>query len=144
MDEALSKCRSWTPPQASSFTHTECGVINTDNGSHWKQHMAIMQTVDVLVGAHRALALCTQAAGGRRGWPLSFWGCLWPRGELLEHCRPLAAGWPQRADARSLLSCGSCWNQRGAPGSCLSSGQPQPSTCALTGRPMQAPQGLAW
>eukprot|EP00891_Asterochloris_glomerata_P000929 jgi/Astpho2/929/Aster-00767 len=54
MDEALSKCRSWTPPQASGFTHTECGVINTDNGSHWKQHMAIMQTVDVLVGLHGA------------------------------------------------------------------------------------------
>ena len=67
MDEALSKCRSWTPPQASSFTHTECGVINTDNGSHWKQHMAIMQTVDVLVGTHRPAALCPEAACGRGG-----------------------------------------------------------------------------
>ena len=119
MDEALSKCRSWTPPQASSFTHTECGIINTDNGSHWKQHMAIMQTVDVLVGAHRAVALWTQAAGGREGGHSHSGAACGPRGELLEHCRPLAAGWAQRADARSLLSCGSCWNQRGAPGSCL-------------------------
>ena len=83
MDEALSKCRSWTPPQASGFTHTECGVINTDNGSHWKQHMAIMQTVDVLVGAHiGVLRQLVDTEGGREGTlilglPLAQEGSCW-------------------------------------------------------------------
>ncbi len=120
MDEALSKCRSWTPPQASGFTHTECGVINTDNGSHWKQHMAIMQTVDVLVGAHiGVLRRLVDTEGGREGTlvlglPLPKRGAA---GALLSFgCRCA-----QRADARSLLSCGCCWNQRGAAGSCLCS-----------------------
>ena len=147
MDEALSKCRSWTPPQASSFTHTECGVINTDNGSHWKQHMAIMQTVDVLVGAHRAVALCPEAAGTRRGWPSgsSYPGAASsPRGELLEHrCLWL----PVRTEGRCKVSlvmrllldpqgCPRQWPEQWA--------SHRHFTFTSTGRHMQAPQGLAW
>lgn len=54
MRQALASCRGWKPPAHSGFTHTDCGVLNVDDGRHWKVILAIMNTVDVMVGVHGA------------------------------------------------------------------------------------------
>ena len=69
----------------------------------------------------------------------SSWGCLWPPGQLREHCRPLAA-----CAHRGQMQGHSCHvapvGTKGVPKAV----DPHPSTCSLTSRHMQAPQGLAW